>query len=336
MEPDLLPLIAAFERVAHHASFTRAAAEMGISASALSQKLRALESRLGVRLLDRSTRRVGVTEMGQRFLRDARQGLACLATAVGGIDELRDQASGLLRLTLSRTAADLIVLPHLRPFLDAFPAISLELDCDNTLVDLVASGFDAGIRLGENLAQDVVATPLGGPQRLATVAAPSYLRDRTVPRLPADLAQHRCLNVRLGGGLYRWEYAHRGRRVDVQIEAALVARDGDTLLSAIRSGAGIGVAFEAQVHDDLAAGRLVALLKPWWPSFPGFHLYHPSRSHVPRKLRAFIDFMQPRLPDVAQRPVHQHCAGRIAGAPCMAAKSCDEFEPGRPAAHHER
>lgn len=203
MAPDLLPLIAAFERVAHHASFTWAAAEMGVSASALSQNLRTLEAQLGVRLLDRSTRRVGVTEIGQRFLRDARLGLASLAMAVDGVGELRDHPSGLLRITLSRTAADLVVLPHLTPFLDAFPAITLELDCDNTLVDLVASGFDAGIRLGENLAQDVVATPLGGTQRMVTVAAPSYLEGRVAPLVPADLTQHRCLNVRLGGGLYR-------------------------------------------------------------------------------------------------------------------------------------
>ena len=295
MAPELLPLIAAFERVAHHASFTRAAAELGVSPSALSQNLRSLEARLGVRLLDRSTRRVGVTEIGQGFLLQARHGLATLATAVGGLDELRDQPSGLLRLTLSRTAADLVVLPHLTPFLDAFPAITLELDCDNTLVDLVASGFDAGIRLGENLAQDVVATPLGGAQRMATVAAPRYLQGRVAPRVPADLLQHRCLNVRLDGGLYRWEYAHKGRRVDIQVGGALVARDGDTLLSAIRSGAGIGLAFELQVQDDLSAGRLVPLLKSWWPTFPGFYLYHPSRAHVPRKLSAFIEFMKLRL-----------------------------------------
>ena len=295
MAPELLPLIAAFERVAHHASFTRAAAELGVSPSALSQNLRTLEARLGVRLLDRSTRRVGVTEIGQSFLLDARHGLATLATAVGSLDELRDQPSGLLRLTLSRTAADLVVLPHLTPFLEKFPAITLELDCDNTLVDLVASGFDAGIRLGENLAQDVVATSLGGPQRMATVAAPRYLEGRVPPAVPADLMHHRCLNVRLGGGLYRWEYAHKGRRVDIQVGGTLIARDGDTLLSAIRSGAGVGLAFESQVQDDLSTGRLVPLLKAWWPTFPGFYLYHPSRAHVPRKLSAFVEFMTQRL-----------------------------------------
>ncbi|MFN6994530.1 MAG: LysR substrate-binding domain-containing protein [Aquincola tertiaricarbonis] len=295
MSPDLLPLIAAFERVAHHASFTRAASELGVSPSALSQNLRTLEKRLGVRLLDRSTRHVGVTEIGQRFLLSARDGLATLATAVGSLDELRDQPSGLLRLTLSRTAADLVVLPHLTPFLEAYPAIVLELDCDNTLVDLVANGFDAGIRLGENLAQDVVATPLGGAQRLATIAAPRYLKGRAGPRVPQDLLRHRCLNVRLGESLYRWEYARDGHKVDIQVGGALITRDGDTLLSAIRSGAGIGQAFESQVQDDLVAGRLVPVLKPWWPKFPGFYLYHPSRAHIPRKLSAFIDFFRQRL-----------------------------------------
>ena len=295
MAPELLPLIAAFERVAHHASFTRAAAELDVSPSALSQNLRTLEARLGVRLLDRSTRRVGVTEIGQRFLIDARDGLAALGKAIVGLEELRDQPSGLLRLTLSRTAADLVVLPHLTAFLEAFPAITLELDCDNALVDLVGGGFDAGIRLGENLAQDVVATPLGGPQRMVTVAAPRYLIGRVAPRVPADLMHHRCLNVRLGAALYRWEYVNKGRRVDVQVGAGLIARDGDTLLSAIRSGAGVGLAFESQVQGDLVAGTLVPLLKAWWPTFPGFHIYHPSRVHVPRKLRALIDFLQQEI-----------------------------------------
>ena len=292
MSPDLLPLIAAFERVAHHASFTRAADELGVSPSALSQSLRSLEKRLGVRLLDRSTRRVGVTEIGQRFLADAKTGLASLALALDGLDELRDQPSGLLRLNLSRTAADLVVLPHLTPFLEAFPAITLEMNCDNALVDLVGSGFDAGIRLGENLAQDVVAVPLGGKQRIATVAAPRYLQGRSPPRTPDDLAGHRCLNIRLPSGIYRWDYSHKGRDFDIEVGGPLIAHDGDTLMSALRSGAGIGCAFEAQVADDITAGRLIPLLRPWWPTFPGFHLYHPSRAHVPRKLRAFIDFMQ--------------------------------------------
>lgn len=291
----LLPAIAAFARVAHHASFTRAAAELGVSPSALSQTVRSLERQLGARLLERSTRRVGVTEIGQRFLLDAQPGLATLAAAVEGVNELRDQPAGLLRLNLSRTAADIVVMPHLPAFLDAYPDITVELHCDNALIDLVAGGFDAGVRLGENLAQDVVAVPFGGGHRIATVAAPSYLARRAAPRKPEDLRAHRCLNVRLAGGIYRWEFASKGRAVEIELAGPVISNDGELMLAAARAGMGVACTFEALVRDDLAAGRLVALLKPWWPSFPGFHLYYSSRLHVPRKLRVFIDFMQDRL-----------------------------------------
>lgn len=292
---DLFPAIAAFARVAHHASFTRAAAELGVSPSALSQTVRTLEGRLGVRLLDRSTRRVGVTEIGQRFLADARLGLSALETAIDVVNESRERPVGLLRLNLSRTAAEILVLPHLIEFNEAFPDITLEMHCDNALLDLVGNGFDAGIRLGENLAQDVVAVPLGGRRRIATVAAPRYLEGRTPPRTPEDLKAHRCINVRLGGSIYRWEFSHKGRDFDIETTGPLLTNDGDVLLAAVRAGAGIACAFEAQVQDDIAAGRLVPLLKAWWPTFPGFYLYYPSRIHVSRKLRVFIDFMQQRL-----------------------------------------
>jgi DNA-binding transcriptional LysR family regulator len=295
---SLLPAIAAFSRVAHHGSFTRAAVELGVSPSALSQTLRQLEKQLGVRLLERSTRRVGVTEIGQRFLSDAQPALATLASAVEGINELRDKPAGLLRLNLSQTAADIVVMPHLTAFLDAYPDITLELHCDNALVDLVGGGFDAGIRLGENLAQDVVAVPFGPRQRIATVAAPRYLAGRSAPRKPEDLRGHRCINARLGGSLYRWEFAHKGRAIEIEVPGPVVSNDGGILLRAVRAGAGIACAFEVQVHDDIATGRLIALLKPWWPSFPGFYLYYSSRKHMPRKLRVFIDFMQDKLKEM--------------------------------------
>lgn len=294
MSPDLLAPIAAFARVAHHASFTRAATELGVSPSALSQTIRKLEASLGVRLLDRSTRRVGVTELGQRFLAQAQPSLASLALAIEGMNESRDRPSGLLRLNVSRTAADIVVLPHLQAFLAEFPDITLDLHCDNALLDIVAGGFDAGIRLGEYLAQDVVAVPIGGRQRIATVASPRYLQGRALPQVPQDLAGHRCLNVRLGGGIYRWEYTNRGRAVEVEVQGPLISNDGDILVAAVRAGAGIACVFEVQVADDIAAGRLMPVLKPWWPTFPGFYLYHPSRTHVPRKLRVFIDFLQAR------------------------------------------
>lgn len=293
--PELLPGIAAFARVAHHASFTRAAAELNVSPSALSQNLRTLEARLGVRLLDRSTRRVGVTEIGQRLLNEAQPALAALASAIEGVNELRDKPAGLLRLNLSRTAADILVTPHVVDFLAAYPDVTLEMHCDNALVDLVSGGFDAGIRLGENLAQDVVAVPIGGKHRIVIVAAPRYLEGRTLPRKPEDLNAHRCINVRLAGGIYRWEFSYKGRDFDMETTGPLITNDGQILLDAVRGGAGIACAFEAQVAGDIREGRLIPLLKPWWPTFPGFYLYYPSRLHVPRKLRVFVEFMQARL-----------------------------------------
>lgn len=294
MSPDLLPAIAAFARVAHHGSFTRAAAELGVSASALSQTVRVLEAKLGVRLLERSTRNVRPTEMGQRFLDDAAPGLASLARAVHGLDEAREQPAGLLRLNASQSAVKAVVMPHLAAFADAYPDVTVELHCDNALLDLVTGHFDAGLRLGENLAEGVVAVPLGPRQRLATVAAPSYLRGRKPPRTPDDLRDHRCLQVRLSGALYRWEYTHKGHDFAIETRGPLITNDGDVMLEALRAGVGIGCPMEAMVADDLAAGRVVPLLKPWWPSFPGYYLYHPTRVHVPRKLRVFIDFMVAR------------------------------------------
>ena len=294
MSPDLLPAIAMFARVAHHASFTRAAAEMGVSPSALSQSLRALEARLGVRLLERSTRHVGTTEAGQRFLDEAAPGLASLSTAVEGLDESRRLPAGLLRLNVSQSAVRSVLEPHLAAFADAYPDIVVELHCDNAMLDLVAGGFDAGIRLGESLADGVVAVPLGPRQRLATVAAPSYLAGRKPPRTPEDLREHRCIQVRLQGGLYRWEYSNKGRDFAIETHGPLVTNDGATMMSALMAGVGIACPIESMVADDIAAGRLVPLLRNWWPTFPGYYLYHSTRTHVPRKLRVFIDFLVPR------------------------------------------
>ena len=294
MSPDLLPAIAALARVAHHGSFTRAAAEIGVSPSALSQTLRTLEARLDVRLLERSTRHVRPTEIGQRFLDEAQPGLASLAAAVEGLDESRARPAGLLRLNVSQSAVKSVLRPHLAAFADAYPDIVVELHCDNALLDLVAGGFDAGIRLGENLADGVVAVPLGPRQRLATVAAPGYLAGRKPPRTPDDLREHRCIQVRLPGGLYRWEYAHKGRDFAIETHGPLVTNDGEVMMTALHAGLGIACPVEAMVADDIAAGRLVPLLKAWWPTFPGYYLYHSTRVHVPRKLRVFIDFMTAR------------------------------------------
>jgi DNA-binding transcriptional LysR family regulator len=306
MSPDLLPAVAAFARVAHHASFTRASQEMGVSPSALSQTVRMLEARLGVRLLDRTTRRVGITEIGQRFLNGTLPALVALDGAIAGIEEVRDKPSGVLRLNLSRVSADLLVLPHLDDFFSAYPEVTVEVRCENGFIDLVAGGFDAGIRLGESLAKDVIAIPFGGPQRLATFAAPSYLARFPAPCLPEDLRDHRCLNYRFAtGGIYRWEYVQDGRVLNLEVSGPLVSNDGDVLLAAARAGSGITWAFEDVVRADFANGRLVPLLEEWWPTFPGFYLYYPSRFQMPRKLRAFIDFMRSRPSPASVSQSHQ-------------------------------
>ncbi|WP_132144286.1 LysR family transcriptional regulator [Luteibacter rhizovicinus] len=296
MTPDLLPAIAAFARVAHHASFTRAAVEMGVSPSALSQTVRNLEARLGVRLLDRTTRRVGVTELGQRFLIDAQPALAALADAVAGIDEMRDRPAGLLRLNVSDAVATILVAPHLPDFLAAYPDIVVELHCDTKFIDLVAHGFDAGVRLGESVEKDMVAIRMGGPMRQVTFATPSYIERHGAPDTPEALHEHNCMNMRFAGGdLYRWDYEDRGRAFDVAVSGSFISNNLGLLLDAVRAGAGIGCCFEQTVRDDLESGRLVPLLEPWWPTFPGFYLYYSSRAHMPRKLRVFIDFLQARL-----------------------------------------
>jgi DNA-binding transcriptional LysR family regulator len=296
MPPELLPAISAFARVAHHESFTRAAREMGISPSALSQAVRSLESRLGVRLLDRTTRRVGVTEIGRRFLAEAQTGLAAIARAVDAVDESREAPAGVLRINLSRVVADLVVMPHLGDFMAMYPDVVVELHCDNRFKDLVAGGFDAGFRLGESLAKDVVAVPIGGPHRLATFASPAYLQRHGEPRTPADLLAHRCACVRLDQerSLMLWDFAQDGRLIEVEATPSMISNDADLLIEGARQGIGIGCHFEALVRADLDSGRLRPVLEDFWPTFSAFHLYYPSRVHVPRKLRVFIDFFRER------------------------------------------
>jgi DNA-binding transcriptional LysR family regulator len=305
MAPELLPAISAFARVAHHASFTRAAREMGVSPSALSQTVRMLESRLGVRLLDRTTRKVGVTEIGRRFLEDAQAGLTALAQAVASVDESRDAPAGLLRINLPRAVADVLVMPHLADFMAAYPAVTVELHCDNLFADLVANGFDAGFRLGESLANDVVAVPIGEPLRIVTFASPDYLQRHGEPKTPADLLAHRCTCIRLDHdrSVMRWDFAENGRLIEVEVTPSMISNDGELLVEGARQGVGIGCHFELLIRADFERGRLVPVLKDYWPTFGALHLYYPSRVHVPRKLRVFIDFFRERhAPSIDQDP----------------------------------
>lgn len=293
MSQAALPAVVAFTRVAHHASFTRAAAELSVSPSALSQTIRGLEARLGVRLFNRTTRRVGLTEHGARFLERVLPGLAQLDEAFDDLDAVRGVPSGTLRITLPRVVATRLVAPRLGEFHRRYPQVVLELSIDDRLTDLVAGGYDAGIRLGECLARDMVAVPVSPPLELAVVASPAYLERHPPPRTPQDLDAHECVRFRMSGGrLHPWEFTQDGREIEVQPEGAFVVNDGLLARRIVLDGLALAEPLLLEVEDDIAAGRLVRLLQDYTPPFDGLYLYYPAREHLPPKLRAFVDFMR--------------------------------------------
>ncbi|MBN6150729.1 LysR family transcriptional regulator [Xanthomonas sp. AmX2] len=293
MNANPLSAVIAFVRVAHHASFTRAASELAVSPSALSQTVRALEAQLGVRLLNRTTRRVGLTEHGERFLQQVAPGLQQIDAAFQDLDFVRDRPAGHLRITLPRIAADMLVLPHLPAFVTRYPEVQVELSIDPALTDLVATGFDAGLRLGECLARDMVALPIGPMQRQAIVATPDYFRRHAPPRTPQDLVGHHAIRHRASNGrLWAWEFTRDGRDFSVEVAGTLTVNDTAVALQMVHAGLGMAQVFEAMVADDVAAGRLLRVLDDWQQPFPGFHIYYPAREHLPPKLRVFIDHLR--------------------------------------------
>ena len=296
MSAPSLPAVAAFACVARHGSFTRAAAELGVSTSALSQSVRALEAQLGVRLLARTTRRVGLTEHGGRFLQRVAPGLQQIDAAFADLDFLRDRPAGTLRINLAAVAAEQLVCPHLPDFLARYPEVTVELYADRRLADIVEGQFDAGIRLGECLQRDMVALPLGPMQRQAIVATPAYLARRGVPATPDALTGHDCIRWRRSDGrIQPWEFTRGGRDFQVEVDGRLVVNDTVMGLDALRRGTGLGQVFAWQVRGDIAAGRLQSVLEDWQAPFPGWFVYYPAREHMAPKLRVFIDFMRERL-----------------------------------------
>ena len=279
MQRDSLIDLNAFLTVAQERSFTRAAARLGISQSALSHAVRRLESRLGVRLLARTTRSVAPTEAGERLLRTLGPALDDIDAELTALGELRDKPAGTVRITAAQPAAETILWPALARLLPDYPDIKVEVSIETGLTDIVAERFDAGVRLGEQVAKDMIAVPIGPDLRLAIVAAPAYLARRKPPRSPRQLAEHDCINLRLPtiGGIYAWEFEKDGRQLRVRVDGQLVFNDIGLVLRAARSGFGLACLLEDQVEEDLAAGRLVRLLEDWCPPFPGYHLYYPSR-----------------------------------------------------------
>ncbi|MDX1458397.1 MAG: LysR family transcriptional regulator [Marinobacter sp.] len=293
----LTDTLQAFACIARHGSFTRAAAELEVSPPALSQSMRQLEARLGTRLLQRTTRRVGLTEAGREFLHRIGPALEDIEDAVEQLQEWNGQPSGTLRITTPRLAAPRLLEPVLGEFVRNYPQIRLEILVEDTLTDLVSRGFDAGIRLGEALEQDMVAVPVSKPLRWLVVGSPEYLARHKLPRHPQDLLQHDCVRYRYtgSGAVDRWVFEQSGHRVEITAEGPLTTNDNDMMLRAVLDGMGLGYLLEDMVQDHLDAGRLQPVLEEWCPPMPGFYLYYPSRRHVPTKLRVFAEFLRANM-----------------------------------------
>ena len=300
---DALPLaeLQAFAAVAEARSFRQAAARLGVSPSALSHSLRALEARLGLRLLNRTTRSVAPTEAGARVLASLAPALAEIRHAVDDAVTQAHTPQGRLRLSAPRAAAELALLPLVTGFLAAHPRMAVEVAGDDALVDIVAAGFDAGVRYGESLQADMVALPLGVPQGFVIVAAPAYLAAHGTPATPAELARHRCIRQRFPSGrVYAWQLARGGEALEVQVQGPLTLSDGALGLQAAEAGLGLAYVHTAYAAPALAAGRLVQVLSDWTPPAEQLYLYYPGRRLQPAGLQAFIEWVRGHAPGRVQ------------------------------------
>lgn len=293
MKLNQLDGLIAFWKVSEHGGFTAAAADLAVSPSALSQAIRQLETRLGVRLLNRTTRSVSLTEAGQAYLSRVGPALGQVIDAGDELNVLQGHASGVLRVNAARISIALVLRPLLDGFLRANPHVHLELTNDEGFVDIVEKGFDAGIRFGESIHRDMVAVPIGGPMTVAVVASPEYLRRVPAPRHPNDLANHNCVRMRFSttGAIYKWEFETDGRMVDYEVRGNLIISDTTFSLDAALEGVGLAYTFEQLARPYIRAKRLKRVLTAFSPTFPGFYLYYPSRHDQPSKLKALIDYV---------------------------------------------
>lgn len=282
-----------FAVVARWRSFRRAAVELGVSPSALSHTLRVLEARLGVRLLNRTTRSVAPTAAGERLLARLSPALLDIQGALDEINAFRDSPVGSLRINAPRAAAELVLGPLVNRFLQAHPGMQVELVTDDALLDIVAAGFDAGVRFGERLQQDMVAVPLGPPQRFVVVASPAYVAAHGAPPSPRELLQHQCIRVRFpSGAAYSWEFAQGAQRLEMAVDGPLALGDMRLMVDAAESGLGLAYVYSQYAAAGLAAGRLCQVLDDWCPEIPGFFLYYPSRKLLPAGLKAFVAMLR--------------------------------------------
>ncbi|TJV24951.1 MAG: LysR family transcriptional regulator [Mesorhizobium sp.] len=296
MPRDNLNELTAFLAVAREESFTRAAAKLGVSQSALSHTVRALEERLGVRLLTRTTRSVSPTEAGERLARTVGPRLDEIEAEIAALSALREKPAGTIRITAGEHAADAILWPALAKFLPDYPDIKVEIIVDYSLTDIVAERYDAGVRLGEQVARDMIAVRIGPDMRMAVVGSPAYFAKWPKPRTPQDLTTHNCINLRLPtyGGLYAWEFEKAGRELKVRVEGQLVFNTSALRMNAVLAGLGLAYLPEEQVTALLADGRLVRVLADWCAPFPGYHLYYPSRRQATPAFSLLVDALRYR------------------------------------------
>jgi DNA-binding transcriptional LysR family regulator len=297
MDRQIASDLLAFLAVARERSFTKAAARLGISQSALSQIVRGLEERLGVRLLSRTTRSVAPTQAGERLLKTIGPKFDEMDGEISALSELRAKPAGTIRLTATEYANEAILLPALEKLLPKYPEISVEVFIDYGLTNIVAGQYDAGIRPGELVARDMISVRVGPDLRMAVVAAPSYFRNYKKPRTPQDLTDHNCINLRLpthGGSVYAWEFEKNGREVKVRVEGQLVFNAAGALLDAALKGFGLTYLTEGQVQPFLSDGRLVRVLSDWCPPFSGYHLYYPSRRQPSQAFSLLVDALRYR------------------------------------------
>ena len=286
----------AFLAVARERSFTQAAAKLGVSQSALSHTIRALEERLGLRLLTRTTRSVAPTEVGERLLQTIGPRLDEIDAELTSLNALRDKPAGTIRITSSEHAAQTILWPALAGMLPDYPDIHVEIIVDYGLTDIVAERYDAGVRLGEQVAKDMIAVRIGPDLRMAVVGAPTYFAKRPKPKTPQELTDHECINMRLPtrGGLSVWRFERRGRELNVRAEGPLVFNNIGLRRDAVLAGFGLACLPEDQVQAQLADGRLIRVLDDWCPPFSGYHLYYPSRRQASPAFTAFVEALKYR------------------------------------------
>jgi DNA-binding transcriptional LysR family regulator len=287
----------AFVAVAETLNFSRAAEKLGVSSSALSQMVRGLEERVGIRLLHRTTRSVSLTQAGEQLLQRVRPALQEIGVAIEQTSELRARPAGVVRIHCFRSAADLCLRPLLRTFHEAYPDVVLDLTLDDEVVDVVAGGYDAAIRIGEVIEQDMIAIKLGPELRQIAVASPDYLARRGTPGHPHDLVSHSCIRWRWPGHetTYKWEFLENGKWFEVAVDGPIITNAKDFALQAAIDGLGIAFSTQQMIAPHVAAGRLVPLLEPWSAPFPGYYLCYPAQRQMAPPLRAFIDALRSKM-----------------------------------------